>query len=69
MDSVKAPPDEGDSVEASQAELLADHLERALLDSTVQDTHIFLARSQILLVVIGMISELRRPVALVIVQD
>ena len=40
-----------------------------MLYSPVQDTHIFLARSQILLVVIGVVSELGRPVALIIVQD
>ena len=47
--------DKSHSAEAVEAELLANHLKRARLDSTEQDTHIFLTRSQILLVVIGVL--------------
>ena len=61
--------DEGDSAEAVQAELFADHLKRARLNSAEQNTHIFLTWAQILFIVIGIFLEQWGPLAHLSVKD
>ena len=61
--------DEGDSAEAVRAELLAHHLERALLDTPEENAHIFLAGAQVLLLILRVMLKDGRPLAHLAVQD
>ena len=61
--------DESHSVEAIQAKLFADHLQRTCLNSFEQNAHIFLTWAQILLIVIGVFLKQWGPLAHLSVKD